>query len=104
MLKEIHAVLEKDKNLRVHFANEIKNVLENYYNVFLDEELAKNIFKKIGSFFNLNWDDENTIFAALSKKDFPYMMYQADFISIETHVRLIMNWEGISIKNIQKKK
>lgn len=104
LLKEIHAVLEKDKNLRVNFANEIKNVLENYYNVFLDKELAKNIFKKIGSFFNLNWDDENTIFAALPKKDFPYMMYQADFISIETHVRLIMNWEGISIKNIQKKK
>lgn len=104
LLKEVHAVFEEDIDLRTNFVKEMKSILENYYNVFWDKELAKNIFKKIGSFFNLNWDDENTIFAALSKKDFPYMMYQADFISIETHVRLIMNWEGISIKNIQKKK
>jgi hypothetical protein len=103
LLKEVRAVFEEDIDLRTNFVKEMKSVLENYYNVFLDKELAKKVLQKISSFFDLSWDDENIFFVILPKKDFPYAMYQTDFISKDTHVRLTMDWKGISIKNIKCK-
>ena len=103
LVKEIQDAFENIV-LRERFVEEVKKILEDYFHVFWDKELAKTVMSRIGNFFGLEWANDAVIFTATRGQNATYSLYQADFLYGYTIYRMKMNWEGIFIESVHNNK
>ena len=102
LLREIQEAFS-DEELRSQFVREISEIIQNYFHVFWNKELAKKVLARISKFFDLPWDDEYVIFSANLSSSKHYSSYTAYINAGDDMYQLTMDFEGITIQPNNKK-
>ena len=100
--EEIIEVFE-DIELRDRFIKELFEVLENYYHYIVDKDSARDILRRISSYFGLDWSDYIVQFYVKTNKRNPIRnSYKAIIADTETSqlFEIRMDFEGIFLEEV----